>query len=75
MSLQALGDHKNHKTLSFTTSYNIEWGVKLKKFVREKIQFEMNEFKSWKLAEIGLEMRTLEVRKLEIFLFWINLNF
>ena len=28
---------------------------------------EMNEFKSWKLAEICLEMRALKVRKLEIF--------
>ena len=31
---------------------------------------EMNEFKSWKLVEIGLEMRALAERKLEIFLFF-----
>jgi len=36
---------------------------------------EMNEFKSWKLAKVGLKMRALEERKLEIFLFWINQNF
>ena len=30
---------------------------------------EMNEFKSGKLAKIGLEMRALESRKLENFLF------
>ena len=30
---------------------------------------EMNEFKSEKLAEIDLEMRALETRKLEIFSF------
>ena len=34
-----------------------------------KNSVEMNEFKSWKLAEIGLEMRALEVSKLEIFSF------
>ena len=36
---------------------------------------EINEFKNWELTEIGLEMKALEVRKLEIFLFWINQNF
>jgi len=36
---------------------------------------EMNEFKSWKLIEIGLKMRALETRTLEDFFLWINLFF
>ena len=36
---------------------------------------EMNEYKSWKLVKVGLKMRALEARKLEKFLFWINLIF
>ena len=36
-SLQALGDHKDH---SFITFYSIEYEIKLKELVREKIQLK-----------------------------------
>ena len=38
--------------------------MRLKKFVREN-SVEINEFKSWKFAEIGLEMKALEAIKQE----------
>ena len=50
------------------------WNVVQEVCEREN-SVEMNEFKSWKLAEIGLEMRELETRKLEILLFRIEQNF
>ena len=40
-----------------------------------KNSVEMNEFKSWKLVEIGLKLRSLEVRKLENFCLLNKLDF
>ena len=45
------------------------WNVAQEVYKRE-IYVEMNEFKSWKLAKIGLKMRALEathLNKLEFF--------
>ena len=50
------------------------WNV-AQEFCERENSVEMNEFKSWKLAKIGLEIRALEERKLEILLFWIYQNF
>ena len=62
--LQVLGDHKDHKQslLQLPILFDMRWSSRS---LWKRKSVEMNQFKSWKLAEIGFEWKHLKQENLK----------